>query len=78
MNYRSILKVGFQTDRDRARFLFFVEKHVARARIEYDKNVDIYSVTSGTEVYIYFEHIYRFDLQFIAIYMLTWRISGVN
>uniref|UniRef100_A0A914WQH9 alpha,alpha-trehalose-phosphate synthase (UDP-forming) n=1 Tax=Plectus sambesii TaxID=2011161 RepID=A0A914WQH9_9BILA len=38
-------KVGFQTHRDRAKFVELVEEHLGAAKVKYDAEVDIYTIT---------------------------------
>ncbi|VDM97430.1 unnamed protein product [Thelazia callipaeda] len=38
-------KVGFQTHRDRQKYVELVKKHVLRARIQYESTIDIFTVT---------------------------------
>ncbi|TMS36068.1 hypothetical protein L596_003330 [Steinernema carpocapsae] len=38
-------KVGFQTHRDREKYVQLVKRHVARVRIRFEANVDIYTIT---------------------------------
>ncbi|MFH4978281.1 hypothetical protein AB6A40_004990 [Gnathostoma spinigerum] len=38
-------KVGFQTHRDRAKYIELVKKHIPRARIRFESTVDIYTVS---------------------------------
>ncbi|KAK6110174.1 Glycosyltransferase 20 family protein [Brugia pahangi] len=38
-------KVGFQTHRDRQKYVELVKKHISRARIQYESTVDIFTVT---------------------------------
>ncbi|KHN82701.1 Alpha,alpha-trehalose-phosphate synthase [UDP-forming] 1 [Toxocara canis] len=38
-------KVGFQTHRDRAKYVELVKKHISRVRIQYESTVDIFTVT---------------------------------
>ncbi|VDM40793.1 unnamed protein product [Toxocara canis] len=41
----SNLEVGFQTHRDRAKYVELVKKHISRVRIQYESTVDIFTVT---------------------------------
>nr|AEX60788.1 trehalose-6-phosphate synthase [Ascaris suum] len=38
-------KVGFQTHRDRAKYVELVKKHISRVRIQYESTVDIFTIT---------------------------------
>ncbi|CAJ0608737.1 unnamed protein product [Cylicocyclus nassatus] len=38
-------KVGFQTHRDRERYVQMVREHIPRARVHYDQRIDIFTVT---------------------------------
>ncbi|VDK71872.1 unnamed protein product [Litomosoides sigmodontis] len=38
-------KIGFQTHRDREKYVELVKKHISRARIQYESTVDIFTVT---------------------------------
>ncbi|CAJ0564967.1 unnamed protein product, partial [Mesorhabditis spiculigera] len=37
-------KVGFQTDRDRRKYIALVEQYIPRARIQYEETVDIFNI----------------------------------
>nr|AHY24645.1 synthase trehalose-6-phosphate [Anisakis simplex] len=38
-------KVGFQTHRDRAKYVELIKKHISRVRIQYESTVDIFMIT---------------------------------